>query len=123
MVVASARRYGEGSKVSGLTIAMLEDLGYYLGNYTSAECMYWGKNQGCAFVTSRCATRAGSDGTPSDNSISLSVGDECNKPYMYAGGVQNGIKTSNGGCNYNYPNPILNQYAIAPSAAYPSWVP
>ena len=101
--------YGEGAKVSGLTIAMLEDLGFYLGNYSSAQCMYWGKNQGCAFVTSRCATRS-----TTDTSITLSSGEQCNKPYMYAGGVQNGLKTATGSCRYLYANPILTQYCAAP---------
>ena len=32
----------------------MEDLGFYLANYSAAECLSWGYQQGCAFVTSRC---------------------------------------------------------------------
>ena len=49
--------YGENSLVSAFTLAMMEDLGHYLGNYSNAQCMYWGLNQGCDFVSSRCGTR------------------------------------------------------------------
>ena len=40
--------------VSGITLAAMEDLGFYLANYSAAECISWGYQQGCAFVTSRC---------------------------------------------------------------------
>jgi hypothetical protein len=32
-------------------------MGHYLGDYSKAQCMFWGKQQGCNFVTSRCGTR------------------------------------------------------------------
>jgi hypothetical protein len=102
--------YGEGSKVSALTIAMMEDLGFYLGNYNNSQCMYWGKSQGCDFVNTRCATRS-----TTEQSISLQVGDHCNKPYMYAGGAQNGLKQSAaGGCRYLWENPILTTHCAPP---------
>lgn len=38
-------------------MAMMEDLGLYLANYSVAGCMYWGRQQGCDFVRTRCAVR------------------------------------------------------------------
>ena len=32
-------------------------MGHYLGDYSKAQCMFWGKQQGCNFVASRCGTR------------------------------------------------------------------
>ena len=49
--------YGEGSMVSDFTLALMEDLGLYLANYSTAACMFWGRAQGCDFVSSRCGTR------------------------------------------------------------------
>jgi len=102
--------YGEGAKVSGMTIAMLEDLGFYLGNYSSAQCMYWGKNQGCQFVETRCGTRS-----TTDSSITLSAGQSCNKPYVYPGGLANGLLQTTGGCFSWGANPILTQYCAPPN--------
>lgn len=34
--------YGEGSLVSGLTLAVMEDIGHYLGNYSASQCMVRG---------------------------------------------------------------------------------
>ena len=31
-----------------------QDLGFYLANYSRADCMSWGHRQGCAYVRSRC---------------------------------------------------------------------
>ena len=39
---------------TAFTLAMLEDLGHYVANYSKTACMWWGRNQGCAFVRSRC---------------------------------------------------------------------
>eukprot|EP01043_Picozoa_sp_COSAG02_P042350 COSAG02_NODE_3594_length_6513_cov_21.456813_2_plen_161_part_00 len=35
--------YGESKMVSELTLAMMEDLGLYLGNYSRSQCMFWGR--------------------------------------------------------------------------------
>jgi hypothetical protein len=32
-------------------------MGLYIGNYSSAQCMYWGRQQGCQFVETRCGSR------------------------------------------------------------------
>ena len=48
--------YGEGSSVSAITLAVMEDMGNYMANYSAAQCMTWGKNQGCEFVASRCTS-------------------------------------------------------------------
>jgi hypothetical protein len=49
--------YGAGGSVSAFTLAMMEDLGFYMANYSAAQCMFWGRAQGETFVTSRCGTR------------------------------------------------------------------
>ena len=46
--------YGFRSIVSSITLAAMEDLGFYLANYSAAECMSWGHKQGCSYVRSRC---------------------------------------------------------------------
>ena len=40
--------YGGGDVVSAFTLAMMEDLGHYVGDYTKAAQMGWGRGQGCA---------------------------------------------------------------------------
>ena len=56
-------RYGGRSTVSAITLAVMEDLGFYLGNYTAAGCMAWGHGEGCEFVKYRCAKRGGANST------------------------------------------------------------
>mmetsp|Transcript_16384 Transcript_16384/g.27922 ORF Transcript_16384/g.27922 Transcript_16384/m.27922 type:complete len:866 (-) Transcript_16384:715-3312(-) len=46
--------YGHSATVSGITLAAMEDLGFYVANYSAAQCMYWGYQQGCKFVSTRC---------------------------------------------------------------------
>lgn len=52
--------YGDGSAVSAITLASLEDTGHYVANYSNADCINWGHGRGCAFVTSRCEQRPSS---------------------------------------------------------------
>lgn len=40
--------------VSAVTLALLEDSGWYYPNYSMAEHLAWGYKQGCPFVTNRC---------------------------------------------------------------------
>ncbi|KAG5498209.1 hypothetical protein JIQ42_03013 [Leishmania sp. Namibia] len=42
---------------SALSIAAMEDTGYYKGNYSNAETMSYGKNTGCALQTGKCVVR------------------------------------------------------------------
>ncbi|XP_074565575.1 LOW QUALITY PROTEIN: uncharacterized protein LOC141822056 [Curcuma longa] len=42
------------SVVSEMTLALLEDSGWYQANYSMAERLDWGRNQGTEFVTSPC---------------------------------------------------------------------
>ena len=51
-----AMSYGFRAALSSITLAAMEDLGFYLANYTHADCMTWGFKQGCAYVKSRCGT-------------------------------------------------------------------
>ncbi len=83
--------YGESKMVSELTLAMMEDLGLYLGNYSRSQCMFWGRSQGCDFVSSRCGMRR------DDLSISAVTADNvaiaCNRAYpktFGAGGPHTG---------------------------------
>jgi len=40
--------------ISVLTLAFLEDMGWYKANFSAAEYWGWGKDQGCSFVSGRC---------------------------------------------------------------------
>lgn len=42
------------SVVSKMTLALLEDSGWYKANYSMADRLDWGRNQGTQFVTSPC---------------------------------------------------------------------
>lgn len=42
------------SVVSTMTLAILEDSGWYKANYSMADHLDWGRNQGTEFVTSPC---------------------------------------------------------------------
>jgi hypothetical protein len=42
------------SVVSNMTLALLEDSGWYKANYSMADRLDWGHNQGTEFVTSPC---------------------------------------------------------------------
>lgn len=42
------------SVVSKMTLALLEDSGWYSANYSMADHLDWGHNQGTEFVTSPC---------------------------------------------------------------------
>ncbi|CCW71256.1 unnamed protein product [Phytomonas sp. Hart1] len=39
---------------TAITIAAMEDTGYYKGNYRNAESMVWGKNAGCGLFDEKC---------------------------------------------------------------------
>jgi len=40
--------------ISGLTLALFDDSGWYKANQNFAETFLWGKNSGCAFVNEKC---------------------------------------------------------------------
>lgn len=42
--------------LSAVTLALLEDSGWYYPNYSMAEHLAWGYKKGCPFVTNRCNT-------------------------------------------------------------------
>lgn len=128
--------YGDGSDVSGMTIAMLEDLGMYLGDYSATACMSWGKNQGCDFVASRCAHRKDfREGDPGNVVVPQGAG--CNRHWKSGtgkawttivpgsgperplevaddlGGWNNGYRTAEGGCTSSRANTIIERYCQA----------
>lgn len=49
---------------TAMTMALMEDLGYYTGNYDEAEVMPWGRNAGCGFFEDKCM-KDGSTSFPS----------------------------------------------------------
>jgi hypothetical protein len=49
--------------LSHLTLALFEDSGWYIANYTQGKMNPWGLGAGCDFVNGPCVT-AGTDGTP-----------------------------------------------------------
>lgn len=46
------------SRYSTLTIAAMEDLGFYKGVYTKGEYMSWGNGVGCTLANSKCITNS-----------------------------------------------------------------
>lgn len=44
------------SPLSSLTLALMEDSGWYAVDYASAEPLAWGKGQGCDFVRKQCGS-------------------------------------------------------------------
>jgi hypothetical protein len=40
--------------MSSLTLAFLQDMGYYRANLTAAETLLWGYGKGCTFYTGPC---------------------------------------------------------------------
>ena len=47
------------SAVSALTLAALEDSGWYVADYSVAEPLAWGRHRGCTFASADCV-----DGDP-----------------------------------------------------------
>lgn len=39
---------------SAMTLALLEDSGWYQADYSMADTLLWGKNYGCEFLTQDC---------------------------------------------------------------------
>lgn len=59
---------------SRITLALMEDTGWYLANYSQASSMKWGKNLGCDFVMKSCK-----DWITSKSEKGLSIHPFCNK--------------------------------------------
>ena len=57
LVADDIMAYGNGGMVSSLTLAIMEDTGFYLAQHENAGCLAWGRAQGCSFVSSRCGVR------------------------------------------------------------------
>jgi hypothetical protein len=41
------------SRFSAISLALMEDTGWYVGNWSNAYYLDWGRNAGCAFVQVR----------------------------------------------------------------------
>ncbi|XP_064643669.1 leishmanolysin-like peptidase [Lineus longissimus] len=46
--------YTQNPSISRITLALMEDSGWYKPNYDSAEPLSWGRNLGCGFVNNSC---------------------------------------------------------------------
>ena len=81
--------YGGYGVVSSITLAAMEDLGFYLANYSTAQCMAWGHMQGCNFVVTRCGA------TISDQSAIVENQGQCegNPNWPYGSDIDNLIAT------------------------------
>ena len=44
--------------LSRITLALMEDTGWYVGDYTHAPYLQWGRNAGCTFPTWTCSAYA-----------------------------------------------------------------
>jgi len=42
-------------QISEFTLALLESTGWYVADYSYADPFYWGKGQGCSFLTGSCS--------------------------------------------------------------------
>lgn len=54
---------GGSMLLSEVTLAVLEDTGFFYPDYGKAEMMVWGKGTGCALLTQRCDEASGDMGT------------------------------------------------------------
>lgn len=82
--------------LSPLLLAVLEDSGWYIANYTNTELSSFGRNAGCDFVYDDCIGKGGdvppqSEGffcnttltyTPYDTLVGLTT---CDAPHLYKG--------------------------------------
>ena len=46
--------YGE-NLMSSITLALFEDSGWYIPDYSTSNLFLWGKNKGCEFFKDNCA--------------------------------------------------------------------
>eukprot|EP00961_Rhodomonas_salina_P280885 3794502-Rhodomonas_salina.6 len=49
--MTGSRQSASDSVISAITLALLEDTGWYEVNYEAADQFKWGREQGCAFVS------------------------------------------------------------------------
>eukprot|EP01043_Picozoa_sp_COSAG02_P085302 COSAG02_NODE_22972_length_734_cov_0.483465_1_plen_198_part_01 len=87
----------------------MEDLGLYLANYSQAGCMYWGRQQGCDFVRTRCAVRRDDLSMPAVAADGLTA-IECARehPRTFGGTVRGGMHAG---------NPVLIKHCARPNCA------
>eukprot|EP00741_Cyanophora_paradoxa_P006309 tig00000989_g6116.t1 len=61
-------------KFSAITLALFQDSGWYLPDYTAADPLYWGRNAGCPFALERCIAQGAS------GPVSVSAPHFCSTP-------------------------------------------
>ena len=85
---------GVPAAFSRLSMAVLEDTGWYHVDYSKAEVLAWGKDGGCAFIRDRCLSGPKSNPTPQDFFCTGNPRDRCTpdhaafgscKIYAYSG--------------------------------------
>ena len=90
---------------SALTLALLEDSGWYQSNFSLAEALLWGRGKGCAYVQSPCVSDNGATLLAGMCAVSNSVGCTADR-------------RAKGGCNlvtWNGPLPAQFQYFNDPT--------
>ena len=72
--------------------------------FTIAQCMFWGKFQGCSFVNTRCGVRR------NDAAVTLAAGESCDRTYSYDGSTESRID-----CKLSGAIDILTRYCQSPN--------
>jgi len=99
-------------QVSELTLAVLESSGWYVPDYSYADPFFWGKGQGCSFVTGKCSAS-------NFEEFCSGGGRKCSNPGRGAGSCSTDARADN--CQYIRPNVDYdcdnndNSYARLPS--------
>ena len=107
--------YGEGGQISAMTLAMMEELGNYKADYSQAECMLWGRNQGCEFVETRCGTRR------DDLGVTISAGQSCARTYVTSFGGSETIEQCGETVQMGYAGNSVLMDKCAPPNCGRSW--
>jgi len=91
------------TRITEFFLALLEGTGWYYPDYTKAEPTYWGKNQGCTFLDTKCVNSNLQTAFPTHYCTTLDV-DRCtfsNEGYAVCGNTQR-IRSSSLNSNFNY---------------------
>lgn len=63
-IMAGSANAAARAPVSNLTLALLEDSGWYRANFSNAGYLRWGNGAGCAFLNADCRTPPANNGPP-----------------------------------------------------------
>jgi len=91
------------TRISEFYLALLEGTGWYTPDYTMAEPVFWGKGQGCNFLTTKCLDTNQQTAFPTHYCTTLDV-DGCNysnEAYAVCG-TNVRMRSSSLNSNFNY---------------------